>query len=125
MSFHMPKVCIKDVEFDAAMMLPDLVDINWRLVTCPDHRVSDITKIFHNTILRELYRDLRWTVPVWYAWQMPHTVLPYEKLRNQFIPLVKQMLDVNAFKDPQPVCIGHKTYQVFREDGSFYEFIIP
>lgn len=126
MAFHMPTVCIDDVSYNVACMLATVTDKDWRLLTCPNHKTHDWLKIFHNIILRELYHDPRWSVPTWHAWQMPHTLDPhFDKALIILTPIVRQMITKNVFRDPQPVCIGDKSYRVTRQDGSTYEFIIP
>lgn len=122
MTFHMPKVYIADVSYNVACMLAEITDTNWKLLTCPKVGTHDWLKFFHNIILRELYRDPRWTVPVHWAWRMPHTLAPrFEEARKILTPLVRRMIEKNVFRDPQPVYIGNKTYVVTNPDGSTFE----
>ena len=123
MSFHMPKVYIKDVSYNVACMLAEITNNDWKLLTCPLQGTHDWLKFFHNVILRELYHDPRWTVPLWWAWRMPHTLAPrFEQAQAILTPIVRQMIEKNVFRDPQPVYTGNKTYIVTRPDGSAYEF---
>lgn len=121
----MPKVCISDVNNDVASMLAEITDSHWRLLTCPLIGTHDWLKFFHNIILRELYHDPRWTVPVHWAWQMPHTLASrFEDAQKILTPLVRRLISKNVFRDPQPVYIGDKTYIVTRPDGSTYKFTV-
>lgn len=122
MSFHMPTVDISDVSYNVAGMLSEITDINWRLLPCPKSNTHDWLKFFHNVILRELYRDRRWSVPIHCAWRMPHTLdSRFEEAQKILTPIVRRMIEKNVFRDPQPVCIGDKTYLVTRPDGSSFE----
>lgn len=123
MPFHMPVVSIQNVSHNVACIFSEITDQNWRLVTCPRYSVHDWVKLFHNTILRELYSDHRWSVPVWWAWGMPHTVVANVEEAQQILsPVVKQMIKKGVFKDPQPVHKGNKIYLITNPDETTYEF---
>lgn len=121
----MPKIYIEDVSHDEAEMLAEITDTNWRLLTCPLYNTDPWLKFFHNIILRELYHDPRWCVPVWWAWRMPHTLdKRFEAAKVELTPIVKEMISKNVFRDPQPVYIGNKTYLIMKPDNSTFEFTV-
>lgn len=125
MSFHMPEIYIKDVSYSVAIMLAKISDHKGRLKLCPPHHADDWLKFFHNVILRELYKDPRWTVPVWHAWGMPHTLSEeFESAQKILTPLVSRLINSEVFRDPQPVYIGNKTYHVTNQDGSTFRMTV-
>ena len=121
MTIFMPTVdatVLNDEQREAILPLVE----GGRLVTCPRYDASKESKVLHNQLLRLLYRDPRWTVPLHWAWGMPHLIQsPSDEEWFLAESLAKSLIASRCFGDPQPVCIGHRLYRVYRENGSTFE----
>lgn len=118
MSFYMPTVNLEKVPEKSKKIMESLVVQN-RLVTMPRFDADDHTKIIHNHLLKMLYCDKRWMVPIDSAWQMPHLTKSYDYYeRCQYELEAEQVYFSGCFGSPQPVYFEDK-YIVTKEDGKF------
>ena len=121
MTTHMPTVDLSKLNSEQKEVLTPLLE-GGRLVTCPRYNCGVECKLVHNELLRLVYRDARWSVPLHWAWYMPHIC---EKLTDEdwsrATSMAKSIIASDCFGSPQPVCIGHKLYRVYRKDGSTFE----
>ena len=121
MTAYMPTVEMDKLNNEQREIMLSLTE-NGRLVPCPSYDCNLQSKLVHNELLRLLYRDSRWTVPLHWAWYMPHICEPLSK--DDWIEatvMAESIIASDCFGSPQPVCIGHKLYRVYREDGSTFE----
>lgn len=120
MSFYMPTVNLDKVPEKSKKIMERLVEQN-RLVTMPRFDVDDNTKIIHNHLLKMLYSDKRWMVPIDSAWQMPHLTKSYgyEKM-CQYELEAEQIYFSGCFGSPRPVYLEDKQYIVTKEDGKLF-----
>lgn len=126
MPFIMPSVDLdKALPFDREL-LGSLVNTKGFLVTCPHVLSSRTSKVLHNAILKLLYRDQRWSVPLEYNWGMPHIVgaffdgIPEHEMRAA-MRLAANFIKRDVFGTPQPYQIEFQLYRITRPDGSTFD----
>jgi hypothetical protein len=92
-----------------------------RLVVMPKAGCDAHAKMVHHFLLKMLYRDTRWTVPLHHAWYMPHLVKLPDSDTLKIIEIeADEIVDSDCFGSPQPVYLGDKQYLVTREDGTTF-----
>lgn len=120
MSFHMPSVDVSKIPEKHLGVMECLVE-HGKLVVMPRHDCSAHVKMVHNFLLKMLYRDTRWSVPLHHAWYMPHLVkLPDSDTLARFEAEADEIVHSGCFGSPQPVYLGDKQYIVTKEDGSTF-----
>lgn len=120
MSFHMPEVDFDKLPEKYQEVMKGLVEKN-RLMEMPRWDCSIRAKLVHHFLLKLLYRDTRWMVPLHHAWNMPHLVKPPgEDMLKIFEFEADEIYHSDCFGSPQPVYQGDKQYLVTREDGSTF-----
>lgn len=120
MSFYMPEIDFDKLPEKYQEVMKGLVEKN-RLVEMPKWDRSDHTKLVHHFLLKLLYRDTRWTVPLHYAWYMPHLVKPPDEDMLKIVEIeADEIYRSDCFGSPQPVYLGDKQYLVTREDGTTF-----
>lgn len=97
MTFRMPDV-------DLTKLCPFYQDIlspiveNGKLVSCPSIFCGDTIKVIHSRLLKMLYRDKMWTVPVHDTWYMPHVLQKFSGLQiSLFDKIVREMVSAGCF----------------------------
>ena len=120
MTIYMPSVDLTRMGDEQKEIMASLLDKD-RLTTCPRYSCALKAKMVHHYLLKLLYCDPRWTVPVHWAWGMPHIVEKVAKEQWQEAEnIAKGIADTACFGSPQPVCVAHKLYRVDKEDGTFF-----
>lgn len=116
----MPTVDFDAVPLEHQSAMRELV-FRTRLVEMPKYDLSDNVKLIHHFLLKFLYADRRWMVPLHHAWYMPHPVkTPSEDMLRDAEIAADDIYRSNCFGSPQPVYMGDKQYLVTREDGSTF-----
>lgn len=124
MTFHMPTVTLPH-RYKYDVIMDKLIDNNNKLLVCPRYDSYALAKLVHNELLKLLYRDRRWSVPLHHAWGMPHiTISLDEKIKYLAKSFANHYIYRNVFTDPQPVEICDKTWLITREDGSTFKMTI-
>lgn len=120
MTFHMPTVDFDKLPDKHQETMRSLVKKN-RLVEMPSWDCSIHAKLVHHFLLKFLYRDTRWMVPLHHAWYMPHLIKPpSEDMQRSAEIEADEIYRSECFGSPQPVYMGDKQYLVTREDGSTF-----
>lgn len=128
MPFTMPSFDLSVVNPEEAALMKPLLDVKGFLLTCPRYDCPRASKILHNAILKKLYRDERWTVPLSWAWGMPHILgawidgVPKVEM-DAALTMVESFIDHLAFGTPQPYQVEFQVYRVTRPDGTTFDMV--
>lgn len=127
MSYHMPSVNLTRLSKFHRSIVEPLVDHRGKLVTCPPIRCGDTTKLIHNHLLKLLRRCPGWSVPLPYAWQMPHICRKIDDLEMALsVRVALEVFDSGCLTGrQQPIIVEDKVYLCRNgEDDAFYITIV-
>lgn len=120
MSFYMPTVDFSTLIGKQSTTMSNLVE-HERLVVMPKWDRNDYTKLVHHFLLKFLYRDCRWNVPVHHAWNMPHlNIKPSKDILKNSEYEAEDIYDSGCFGNPHPVYLGDKQYLITQKDNSTF-----
>lgn len=125
MSFYMPTVNLTKLLKTERINMRPLLDCKGRLFECPPFNTPRVSKILHHVILKELYNDQRWTVPVHWAWGMPHISDLYTSDLSEEMEYstrkARRFIRKGVFESPQPYQVDFQVYRVTRPDGTTFD----
>ena len=108
--FYMPTINFDRVPVRAMSVMTELTE-NSKLITMPKWDCSFESKMIHNRLLKILFRDKRWTVPVHYSWGMPHLFkVPTFSEMDLADSIALEIFHSGCLVDHQPIQIDDKTY---------------